>query len=87
MPILRCSLSCVRNLFLFSTIRLWITMNPALRSSPSIEHFKLNLKKQHVRTTPLFPHFYSAFICSCQSYTYIRLSALNCQRFQYSFVV
>ena len=33
MPIIRCRLSCVRNLFLFSTMRLWNAMNPALRSS------------------------------------------------------
>ena len=57
MPIIRCRLSCVRNSFLFSTMRLWSAMNPALRSSSSIEHFKLNLKKQHLRTTPFFPHF------------------------------
>ena len=61
-------------------------MNPALRSSSSIEHFKLNLKKQHLRTTPFFPHLYSRFIGKAAvNHTRIRLvlSALN---FQYNFV-
>ena len=62
MPIIHCRLSCVRNSFLFSTMRLWNAMNPALRSSPSIEHFKLNLKKTYIRTTPFFPHLYSGLI-------------------------
>ena len=60
-------------------------MNPALRSSSSIEHFKLNLKKT---TTPFFPHLYSRFIGKAAvNHTRIRLelSALNFQRFQYNF--
>ena len=64
-------------------------MNPALRSSSSIEHFKLNLKKQHLRATPFFPDLYSRFIGkSAVNHTRIRLglSALNFQRFQYNFV-
>ena len=61
MPIISCRLSCMRNSFLFSTMRLWSAMNPALCSSSSIEHFKLNLKKQHLRSTPFFPHLYSCF--------------------------
>ena len=70
-------------------MRLWNAMNPALRSSPSIEHFKLNLKKQHLRTTPFFPHLYSRFIGKAAvNHTRIRLglSALNIRRFQYNFV-
>ena len=85
MPIIR----CVRNSFLFSRMRLWNAMNPALRSSSSIEHFKLNLKKQCLRTTPFFPHLYSRFIGKAAiNHTRIRLglSALNFQRFQYNFV-
>ena len=35
MPIIRSRWSCVRNLFLFSTMRLWNAMNPASRSSSS----------------------------------------------------
>ena len=35
MPIIRCRLSCVRNSILFSTMRLWNAMHPALRSSSS----------------------------------------------------
>ena len=60
-------------------------------SSPaSIEHFKLNLKKKHSRTTPFFPHsscLYSRFIGKAAvNHTRIRLglSALNFQRFQYN---
>ena len=89
MPIIRCRLSCVRNLFLFSPMRLWNAMNPALRTSSSIEHFKLNLKKQHLRTTPFFPHLYSRFISKAAvNHTRIRLglSAINFQRFQYNVV-
>ena len=36
-------------------------MNPALRSSSSIELFRLNLEEQNVQTTPFFPHLYSFF--------------------------
>ena len=85
MPIIRCRLSCVRNSFLFSTMRLWNAMNPALRCNCSIEHFKLNLTKQHLRTTPFFPHLYSRFIGKAAvNHTRIRLglSALSLQRFQ-----
>ena len=64
-------------------------MNPALRSSPSIEHLKLNIKNQNTRTNPFSPHLYSGFIGKAAvNHTRIRLglSALNCQRFQYNFV-
>ena len=64
-------------------------MNPVLRSSSSIEHFKLNLKKQHLRATPFFSHLYSRFIGKAAvNHTRIRLglNTLNCQRFQYTFV-
>ena len=53
MPIIRCRSSCVRNLFLFSIMRLWNAMNPALHSGSSIEQFKLNLK---IYELPTFPH-------------------------------
>ena len=89
MPIIRCRLRFVRNSFLFSTMRLWNAMNPALRSSYSIEHFRLNIKKQHSRTTLFFPNLYSRFIDKAAvNHTRIRLglSALNFQRFQYNFV-
>ena len=56
MPMIRCRLSCVRNSFLFSTMRLWNAMNPALHSTSSIEHFKLNLKKTTFTNYPFFPH-------------------------------
>ena len=85
MPITRYRLSCVRNQsFLFSTIRLRNATNPALRSSPSIEHFELNLKKSIHELYPIL----SSFVLwlyrqnSCKSHT---LSALKCQRFQYNF--
>ena len=81
MPIIRCRLSCVRNSFLFFTMRLWNAMNPAKRSSLSIEHFKLNLKKQHIRTTPFFSHLYSRFISEAAvNHTRIRLGA-KCLKF------
>ena len=54
MPIIRCRLSCVRNSFLFSTMRLCNAMNPALRISSSIENFKLNLKRKTFTNYPFF---------------------------------
>ena len=93
MPIIRCRLSCVRNSFLFSPMRLCNAMNPALRSSSSIEHFKLNLKKQHIRANPfnffLIKMLYSRFIGKAavnQTRIRLGLSALNFQRFQYNCV-
>ena len=85
MPMIRCHLSCVRNLFLFSTMRLCNAMKPALRSSSSIEHLKLNLKKQHSRTTPFFL-IYTLVLSANHTRIILGLSALNFQRFQYTFV-
>ena len=68
MPIIRCRLSCVRNSFLFSTMRLWNAMNPALRSSSSIEHlnmFKLN-QKNNIYELPLFFLIYTIVLSAKQ---------------------
>ena len=83
MPITYCHLSCVRNSFLFSTMRLWKAMiNPALLCSRSIEHLKLNLTKNNIYE---LPHF--SLSISCQSHTYKTWAkCLKFSTFQYNFV-